>query len=323
MKIYTLDDYLMNNTIDKNINKIYKQIVVSCKVISNKIKRAGLENLYGSTSITNFHGEIVKTLDVISNDLFIKSLSKINDVCGLVSEENMDVIKLNSSGNYIITFDPLDGSSNIDANVNIGSIFAIYKRLNNNGDEVTVDDCLQPAKNIISAGYCLYGTSTMMVIAYNGVVNGFTLDENYGEFIFTHPNITIPKEQKIYSVNEGNRDSWDQNIIDFVDKLKSGPKPYSLRYIGSMVADVHRTLLYGGLFMYPGSKTNPEGKLRYLYEVAPMSFIINCAGGKSSINNINGINIIDALKYKPTSIHQRVPIFLGSSKCMDNINDIF
>jgi len=321
MKIYTLGDYLMNTTKDKNINKIYKQIVVSCKIISNKIRRAGIENLYGehtcnSSYITNFHGEVVKTLDVISNDLFINSLSKINDICGLVSEENIDIIKLNDSGKYIVTFDPLDGSSNIEANVNIGSIFAIYKRLKNS-EEVTVEDYLQPANNIISAGYCLYGTSTMMVIAYNDVVNGFTLDENYGEFILTHPNIMIPKEQKIYSVNEGNRDNWNQNIIDFVDKLKSGPKPYSLRYIGSMVADVHRTLLYGGLFMYPGSKISPEGKLRYLYEVAPMSFIINCAGGKSSINGL------DALKYKPVSIHQRVPIFLGSSKCMDLIHNIF
>ncbi|AYV82329.1 MAG: fructose-1,6-bisphosphatase, cytosolic-like [Homavirus sp.] len=311
MNINTLDDYLINTTSDKNLNKIYRQIITSCKIISNRIKRAGLENLYGSTSITNFHGEIVKTLDVVSNDLFIRSLSKIHDVCGLVSEENMDIIKINDSGTYIVAFDPLDGSSNIDANINIGSIFAIYKRKTDMG-EITIDDCLQPGKCIVSAGYCLYGPSTIMVIGYNNTVNGFTLDEHYGEFILTHPNIRVPKEQHIYSVNEGNRTMWESNIINLVDSLKLGKKPYSLRYIGSMVADVHRTLLYGGLFMYPSAKNAPDGKLRYLYEVAPMSYIMEMAGGKALINDTN------ALEYVPNTIHQRVPIIMGSSNCICN-----
>ena len=315
VQMTTFDEFLMNQTgSQKNLNKIYRQIAFSCKVISNRIKRAGLENLYGSTTITNFHGEEVKNLDVLANNTFITSLSKIKDVGALVSEEDYDAMIINPDGKYIVTFDPLDGSSNIDANVNIGSIFGVFEK---KGDgKMTKQDCLQPGRNLITAGYCLYGSSTILIVVYNGQVNGFTLDENYGEFVLTHHQMTIPKFKPIYSVNEGNRDSWDPKVREFVDSLKStdgGKKPYSLRYIGSMVADIHRTLLYGGIFMYPASKDAPNGKLRYLYEVAPMSLIIETAGGKAICGNIAALDIV------PDTVHQRVPVFMGSYDCIKKI----
>lgn len=312
VQMTTLDEFLMNHPSPyKNLNKIYRQITFSCKVISNRIKRAGLENLYGSTSITNFHGEEVKNLDVLANNTFITSLSKIKDVGALVSEEDYDAMIINEAGRYIVTFDPLDGSSNIDANVNIGSIFGVFERT---GDgKMTKNDCLQPGRNLITAGYCLYGSSTILVIAYNGQVTGFTLDENYGEFVLTHNKMTVPEFKPIYSVNEGNRDSWDPKVREFVDSLKStegGKKPFSLRYIGSMVADIHRTLLYGGLFMYPASDSAPQGKLRYLYEVAPMSLIMETAGGRAVCGEVPALDIV------PETVHQRVPVFMGSSGCI-------
>jgi fructose-1,6-bisphosphatase I len=293
----------------RNIEKIYSQISSSCKIISDKIKRAAFESLYGSSSITNYHGEEVKTLDIISNTIFIEKLKKVDDICCLISEEENDVIELNTTGNYVVSFDPLDGSSNIDCNVNIGSIFGIYEKNNHN-------NYLLSGNKLISAGYCLYGTSTILVIAIKNKVVGFTFDDTNGEFLLTHPDIKIPDNKNIYSVNEGNYNLWNTNIKQFIDSIKeieNSNSPYSLRYIGSMVADIHRTLLYGGLFMYPASNKSPNGKLRLLYEVSPMSFIIINAGGSATINGIN------ALEYTPESIHQRVPIFLGSKKCMELI----
>lgn len=319
---YNMLNYWLNDWLNENCNleiqNILSQIIISGKVISNRIKNSPFtqfinnyaDNISNVSNITNFHGEEVKTLDVIANNEFIKNLSKSKYVASMISEEEYSVLENdnnntnNSVNKYYVTFDPLDGSSNIDANVNIGSIFGIYK-LNSQ------TDYLQPGKNIVCSGYILYGSSTFIIISMNNSVNGFCLNEQIGEFILTHQNMKIPIEKNIYSVNEGNYNFWDDKMKNFTLHLKTLDKPYSLRYIGSMVADIHRTLLYGGLFMYPRSSKAKNGKLRYLYEVAPMAHIIINAGGLAFIDNVN------ALDYVPKSIHETVPIFIGSKKCIE------
>lgn len=279
------------------LDSIIRNISLSCKIIKNKIRRSSLENICTSTSITNFHGEEVKTLDVISNRCIINSLSCIGSIKYLVSEEDVYKLHINDDGEYIVCFDPLDGSSNIDVNINIGTIFGIYK---------SSDRDIPYGSDILVSGYCLYGPSTIFVLCIDNKVNIYTLDDDIGEFVLTDENIQIPYGKKIYSINEGNYHLWDENIKSIVDKYKKDR--YSLRYVGSMVADIHRTLLYGGIFMYPSSTNAPNGKLRYLYEVAPMSHIITVAGGKSLVNSINALN------YEPDTIHDRVPIIIGSFK---------
>lgn len=308
------EDWLSTNSND-TLSDVLRRIVISAKTISGKIRRAAIEHLCGSTSITNYHGEEVKTLDVVANDQFITNLRRSKYVAAMISEEDFSVIKTdNEEGRYFVTFDPLDGSSNIDANVNIGSIFGIYP-IDKDDPEI---DYLRPGREMIGAGYVLYGSSTMLVLSLGNRVDGFCLDDQIGEFILTHPDVRIPLEANIYSVNEGNHELWDESLIDMVNYIKStdtNKKRYSQRYIGSMVADIHRTLLYGGLFMYPASTNAPNGKLRYMYEVAPMSFLIENAGGRSLINKSTR-----SLYHKPESIHQRVPVFMGSVRCMDIVD---
>ena len=236
--------------------------------------------------------------------------------CVLVSEEVDDVIIIEESvrGKYVVVFDPLDGSSNIDCNVSVGSIFGIYKKSDPSSSACSVQDALQPGKNLVAAGYCMYGSSTQMVLTFGNGVNIFTHDPAIGEFILTHPNVRIPENPKtIYSVNEGNAVYWHEPVRKFVDivKNKQEKKPYSLRYVGSMVADVHRTLLYGGIFMYPNDKKSPNGKLRLLYECNPMSLIIEQAGGKSTTGSDRVLDI------QPKSIHERRPIYLGCIRDVD------
>jgi len=308
-KVTLLEDWLISST-NQELADVLRRIIVAAKGISSKIRRAAIDHLCTSTTITNYHGEEVKTLDLLSNDLFITNLKKSKYIAAMISEEDFAVIKTdNAEGKYIITFDPLDGSSNIDANVNIGSIFGIYQK---DSDEINESSYLRPGKDMIGAGYVLYGSSTMLVLTLGGSVEGFCLDDQIGEFILTHPNMKIREERKIYSVNEGSWDSWDPKLQGLISDIKS--QSYSQRYIGSMVADVHRTLLYGGLFMYPASSKAPNGKLRYLYEVAPMSYIVERAGGKSSVGSFS------ALEHHPKEIHERTPVFLGSSKNMELVD---
>ncbi len=298
-----------NNNLE--LSRIIMQVANACKIIAHKISRASLDGLTGYTSnnITNYHGEQVKTLDVVSNDLFVQHLKEDSNVCALISEEVDEVILCNPKGKYIVTFDPLDGSSNIDANVNIGSIFGIFKRVSDENEKLKPEDYLRKGSDMLVGGYCLYGASTMLIFALNDphyVTNGFTLDHHNDEYLLTYPNIRIPKEGKIYSVNEGNYELWDDKTKEMVDGFRSSH--LTARYIGSMVADIHRTLLYGGLFMYPASVNAPQGKLRYLYEVAPMSLIIEVAGGESLSHGQS------ALEHIPSNIHERTPIILGSRK---------
>lgn len=294
---------------------LMEEIVLTCKVISREVTKAGLiDEISGFTGDVNVQGEKVRALDTYSNDLFKHILKFSGHVCAMASEEDEDLIlgpTYTENGKYVVLLDPLDGSSNIDANVSIGSIFAIYRRKSDPGGPGQMEDFLQPGKDLVASGYVLYGSSTMMVYTTGTGVHGFTLDPSVGTFILSHPNLKIPDSCKIYSVNEGNYHAWERGVQLYVDRCKGFgeealEKPMSMRYIGSMVADFHRNLLYGGIFMYPGTRKKPEGKLRLMYEANPMAFLLQNAGGYAS----NGEGPI--LEMQPEQVHQRTALFMGS-----------
>ncbi|KAL5139619.1 Fructose-1,6-bisphosphatase, cytosolic [Glycine soja] len=284
---------------------LLSHIVLGCKFLCSAVNK----------------GEEQKKLDVLSNDVFIKALVSSGRTCILVSEEDEEATFVEASKRgklYCVVFDPLDGSSNIDCGVSIGTIFGIY--LIKEDHEPTIEDVLQPGKNMLAAGYCMYGSSCTLVLSTGSGVNGFTLDPSLGEFILTHPDIKIPKKGKIYSVNEGNAKNWDDPTTKYVENCKyprDGSSPKSLRYIGSMVADVHRTLLYGGIFLYPADKKSPNGKLRVLYEVFPMSFLMEQAGGQAFTGNQRALDLV------PKKLHERSPIFLGSYEDVEEIKALY
>jgi len=290
-------------------------IEIASKFVSSKVRAAGLFRLYGTEGSTNVQGEIVKKLDVVANNAYQTSFKRSNTVSLMVSEEDTDPIFVKeSTGRYLAVFDPLDGSSNIDANVSIGSIFGIYK--NPAESQTKVEDVLQPGSKLVAAGYAMYGSATMIVLTTGTGVNGFTLDPTSGEFVLTHPNIKTPKKNNIYSINEGYSKYWYPAVKKYVEKLKDpqdSKSIYSQRYVGSMVADVHRTLLYGGIFMYPGDTRSPEGKLRLLYEANPMAMICEQAGGKAITGNGRILDV------QPKKIHERVPVFLGSKENVEEL----
>lgn len=293
-------------------------ISFAAKIISRDVNKAGLVEILGLTGRENIQGEKVQKLDEFANEMIIRNMQYTRRLCAMASEEVADVIlipKQYGCGKYILLFDPLDGSSNIDANISVGSIFSIHRKITSDQQPATLADCLQPGYKQVGAAYIVYGSSTMMVYSAGEGVHGFTLDPSVGEFLLSHENIKIPPSGNIYSVNEGNYHYWDANTRRFIDYLKSpnNPigKPYSLRYIGSLVADLHRTLLYGGIFLYPLDYRNPakpSGKLRLLYEAAPMAFIFEQAGGKAS-DGLRRINDI-----QPSELHQRTPLIIGSKQ---------
>ena len=310
----TLNRFILTNVKDHELRSdfaiLFTQIQLATKVTANAVRRAPLEHLLGEAGMQNVQGEEVKKLDILSNQAFRSALVQSGMIAAMASEEDADpiIVEEKYSGKYVISFDPLDGSSNIDANVSIGSIFGISRKLSG-GPLGTLEDLLQTGRNQIAAGYCLYGSATMIVLSLGTGVYGFTLDNSLGEFILTHPNIKIKPKGNIYSINEGNSKFWDQPTITYVNRIKSGENgksPYSLRYIGSMVADVHRTLLYGGIFMYPGDSRAPNGKLRLLYEVGPLSYLMEQAGGLAVIGSTAALDVV------PTSMHMRTPCFMGS-----------
>lgn len=287
---------------------------LAAKLVWREVSKAGLVDVLGSTDQTNTSGDVVKKLDVFADETIFKAMDHGGHVCVMASEENEDILHIPDeydAGKYVLLYDPLDGSSNIDANITIGSIFSIFKRVSTKG-KGTLQDCLQPGYKQVAAGYIIYGSSTIFVYTTGHGVHGFTLDPSVGEFLLSHENIRIPSKGKIYSLNEGNSCNWSDGMQRYVQYLKESDKttnrPYSLRYIGTMVGDAHRTLLYGGIFAYPGDKKNPQGKLRLMYECNPMAFIIEQAGGKSS----DGVKSI--LQVQPTSLHQHTPVFLGSQE---------
>lgn len=293
---------------------LLRDLTLAAKIIWREVSKAGLVDILGDVGRENISGDQVKKLDVFADDTIYKAMDHGGHLCVMASEENEDVLHIPDqypTGKYVLLYDPLDGSSNIDANVNIGTIFSIYRRVTPSGNG-RLEDCLQPGYKQLAAGYIIYGSSTMLVYTTGDGVHGFTLDPSIGEFLLSHENIRIPKKGTIYSVNVGNYSRWNEGMKKYVHYLheeeKPSNRPYSLRYIGSMVADIHRTLLYGGIFMYPGDKKNPEGKLRLMYECNPMAFIIEQAGGRAS----NGKQRI--LDIQPSSLHQHTPLFLGSEQ---------
>lgn len=292
------------------LTQLINSIQTAVKAISSAVRKAGIARLYGLAGETNVQGEVVKKLDVLSNDMFINMLKSSYTTCLLVSEENETVIEIETDkqGKYVVCFDPLDGSSNIDCLVSIGSIFAIYRK---SSDEApSIKDALQPGRKLVAAGYTLYGSATMLVLALeSGGVNGFTYDPSIGEFVLTDFNMRIPDRGNIYSINEGYFHQWADSTKDYVNAKKDPAKgkAYGARYVGSMVADVHRTIKYGGIFIYPATATSKNGKLRLLYECNPMAFVVEKAGGKASAGK--DLEILDII---PTAIHQRSPIYLGS-----------
>ncbi|XP_045538772.1 fructose-1,6-bisphosphatase 1 [Papilio machaon] len=293
-----------------DLTYLLNSIQTAVKAIQSAVRKAGIAKLHGISGDTNVQGEQVKKLDVLSNDLFINVLKSSFTTCLLVSEENSSVIQVESErrGKYVVCFDPLDGSSNIDCLVSVGSIFCIYKKTS--AGEPTESDALRPGRELVAAGYALYGSATMMVLSLGRGkgVNGFMYDPSIGEFILTDPNMKIPEKGNIYSINEGYSAEWDKGLKSYIEtkKCPASGKAYGARYVGSMVADVHRTIKYGGIFIYPATKSSPNGKLRLLYECNPMSFIVTEAGGVATNGHI------PILDLQPTAIHQRAPCYLGS-----------
>jgi fructose-1,6-bisphosphatase I len=287
-------------------------IALAAKMINKAVIRAGLVDVLGATGTTNVQGERVQKLDVFAHETIMNVLGSTGQLAVVASEEDEGIVPMPEGapiGKYVVNFDPLDGSSNIDANVNIGTIFSILPRISRKGHG-TVEDCLQAGRRQLCAGYVLYGTTTMLVYTTGDGVHGFTFEPSIGEFLLSHPNIRTPARGRIYSVNEGNYGKWPVGVKRYVDWLKAEDKatgrPYSARYVGSLVADFHRNLLYGGIYLYPGDAKNPNGKLRLLYECAPLAFIAEQAGGAAS----NGQQRI--MDLAPASLHQRSPLFLGS-----------
>jgi len=317
----TLQRFILNqNTSDstKDLSILMNSVSLACKIIASAVRKAGIAGLYGLDGSTNATGDDVKKLDIIANDAFITALKFSKELAVMVSEENPEPIILDEGlkGKYCIAFDPLDGSSNIDCNVSTGTIFGIYEK--RDAGPGKLGDILLPGTQLVAAGYCMYGSSTQLVLTFGNGVNGFTLDPSIGEFILTHSNIKVPEKPKtIYSVNEGNYTLWDEPTRNFVEHVKTAKKPYSARYVGSMVSDVHRTLMYGGIFLYPADSKSKSGKLRLLYEGNPMSFIMEQAGGKATTGKERVLDVI------PTTIHERVPIFIGCKRDVEMVEALY
>ena len=320
-QIVTIDRYILDQQLSQpgatgDLSGLLYDIALTGKMIGREVSKAGLVDILGQTGTINVQGEEVQKLDDYANECFIKNFDHSGRLCVMASEEEDGPIPIPDKfecGNYVLLFDPLDGSSNIDANVSIGSIFSIYRRVTEGGGCGTLEDLLRKGCDQVAAGYVLYGPSTMLVYTTgHGQVDGFTLDPSIGEFLLSHPNMAIPEKGKIYSCNEGYRNLLSDGTRRFLEYLQEDDvdsgRPYSARYVGSMVADVHRTLLYGGIFMYPSTEKVPGGKLRLLYEANPMGMLIEQAGGLAS----TGTEPI--LELQATELHQRVPLYMGSKQ---------
>jgi fructose-1,6-bisphosphatase I len=300
------------------LSSLLNDITIAAKIVNSQVNKAGLVNILGDDGTTNVHGESVKKLDVFANEQFINALSSGGQCCVIASEECEDIIPINNQqskgAKYVVLIDPLDGSSNIDVNITIGTIFSIYTRITDG--VCSRMDCLQKGVKQVASGYIIYGTSTMIVYTTGQGVNGFTLYPSIGEFCLSHPKMKIPVDGNIYSINEGNYIKFPTSVKKFIkwcqEEDKETSRPLSSRYIGSMVGDLHRTLIKGGIFIYPSGTGYPSGKLRLMYECNPFAFIIEQAGGKATDGNGNRIMEIQA-----TDIHQRTPIFIGSPKMVD------
>ncbi len=304
------------------LSKLINAIRLAAKVVNHEVNKAGLIDILGAAGDTNVQGEDQQKLDVLANEKFIQTLKNREIVCGIASEEEDYFISVNSQdekhqNKYVVLIDPLDGSSNIDVNVSVGTIFSIYRRVTPIGTPVTLEDFLQPGVNQVAAGYIIYGTSTMLVYTTGDGVNGFTLNPAIGTFYLSHPRMKFPETGKIYSVNEGNYIHFPQGVKDYIKycQREEGDRPHTSRYIGSLVSDFHRNMIQGGIYIYPKSSVAMEGKLRLLYECNPMAFLAEQADGKAS----DGFRRI--MEIQPTELHQRVPFFCGSRKMVEKAEE--
>ncbi len=325
-KVVTLHEFIMDRQADfpfasGELSRLLSDIAVAAKIVSKDVRRAGLlENFLGAQGNTNIQGEEQQRLDVIADHQFINILRSGGEVCGIASEENDDYMPFESEfcrrGKYVVLFDPLDGSSNIDVNVSIGTIFSIYCRKSEIGSSATLEDMMQAGHEQIAAGYVIYGSSTMLVYTTGKGVNGFTLDPSIGEFCLSHPNMKMPETGRIYAMNEGNVNICDPGIKAYIQTMcqqihNGATRPYSGRYIGSLVADFHRNLIKGGIYIYPATTVDPKGKLRLLYECNPLAFIAEQAGGLATTGHERVLSI------QPNELHQRIPFFVGSKKMVE------
>ena len=317
-KNQTLGEFIIENQSSftyssGELSRLINSIRLAAKVVNHEVNKAGLVDIIGAAGDTNIQGEDQQKLDVYANDKFIQTLTNRNIVCGIASEEEDDFISINSQDSnnqnkYVVLIDPLDGSSNIDVNVSVGTIFSVFRRVTPVGTPVTIEDFLQQGNKQVAAGYVVYGTSTMLVYTTGHGVNGFTLNPAIGTFYLSHPDMQFPEDGNIYSVNEGNYIHFPQGVKNYIKycQMEEGDRPYTSRYIGSLVSDFHRNMIKGGIYMYPKSSKNSNGKLRLLYECNPMAFLAEQANGKAS----DGYPRI--LDITPTELHQRVTFFCGS-----------
>lgn len=326
-KVQTLGQFIIEKQTDfpfakGELSRLLRDIGIAAKIVNREVNKAGLADILGEAGETNVQGEQVKKLDVFANEQFIAALSVGGECCGIASEENEELIPIDTpqsrNAKYVVAIDPLDGSSNIDVNVSVGTIFSIYRRVSLQG-AATVEDFLQRGTEQVAAGYVIYGSSTMMVYTTGKGVNGFTLDPSIGEFCLSHPQMTTPSSGKTYSINEGNYVHFPDGVKKYLkycqEEDKATKRPYSSRYIGSAVADVHRNLITGGIYIYPVTASSPNGKLRLVYECNPMAFLIEQAGGKAT----DGYRRI--LEIEPKKLHQRTPFYAGSSEMVETAGE--
>jgi fructose-1,6-bisphosphatase I len=309
-----LDRFIKNNQdqfqyASGELSQLLRDIALASKVVNREINKAGLIDIMGAMGSQNSTGEQQQKLDVLANIRFTRALSKGGEVCALISEETESFVDLNNEGNYVIAIDPLDGSSNIDVNVSIGTIFSIYRRKSKVGEPINEQDILQTGDDQVAAGYILYGSSTMLVYTTGHGVNGFTYEPTLGEYVLSHPDMTMPENGKIYSINEGSANSFSSAVNEYLKYCKDSN--YTARYIGSLVADFHRNMLKGGIYIYPATAKDPHGKLRLMYECNALAFIAEQAGGIAS----DGKGRI--MEIKPKDLHQRTPFYVGSVKMVE------
>lgn len=326
-KVTTLGQFIIEKQADfpyakGELSRLLRDVGIAAKIVNREVNKAGLVNILGDTGTTNIQGEGQKKLDVYADEQFISALSSGGECCVVASEEHDECVSIKSeisrNAKYIVCIDPLDGSSNTDVNVSVGTIFSIYRRTATDGP-VQLEEILQEGTKQVAAGYVIYGSSTMLVYTTGKGVNGFTLDPSIGEFCLSHPNMRVPENGTIYSINEGNYVKFPQGVKDYIKYCqvedKATSRPFTSRYIGSMAADIHRTLIKGGIFLYPTTSSHPDGKLRLMYECNPMAFIVEQAGGKAT----DGSGRI--LEIQPKHLHQRTPIFIGSTEMVNKVEE--
>nr|WP_086937622.1 class 1 fructose-bisphosphatase [Thaumasiovibrio occultus] len=324
--IKTLGEFIVDNQHDfphasGELSSLLGSIKLAAKIVNREINKAGLVDITGAAGVENIQGEVQQKLDVYANNKFKAALAARDQVCGVASEEEDDLVAFTNENNlnakYVVLMDPLDGSSNIDVNVSVGTIFSIYRRVSPVGTPATKADFLQPGNRQVAAGYIIYGSSTMLVYSTGNGVHGFTYDPSLGVFCLSHESLQIPTDGKIYSINEGNYIRFPNGVKKYIkycqENVPEDNRPYTSRYIGSLVSDFHRNLLKGGIYLYPSTASHPQGKLRLLYECNPMAFLIEQAGGKASDGRRRILDI------EPTELHQRVPFFVGSSEMVDKV----